>query len=204
MADARRRFLKSGGRMIPERIDLFLAGIRSDKCRRLLDRWDANTVPASYAWLRTYAVNTKHVVDFVPADIATAPVQVGTLALGEDMPETLGFKASLTIDEDGTLDGIGGWFECELGGGVRMTNSPLARTAIRRHQIFLGFDAPMDVAAGDIVEVSVKLNHRNNVVAWNARDPRTGRMLRYSTWASMPMSRSERLKPSLAPRIVNF
>lgn len=203
MSDARRRFLKPGGRMIPERIGLFLAGIRSDKCRSLLDRWETSDVPAYYAWLRSYAVNTKQVVDFVPTEIATAPVAVASLTLGDDVPETLGFTASLIADEDGLLDGIGGWFECDLGAGVRMTNSPLARDAMSRHHIFLGFDTPMDVKAGDVVDVSVKVNHRNSIIAWSAREPRTGRLRRHSTWASLPMSTSDRLKPGLAPRQPN-
>lgn len=203
MADARRRFLKPDGRMIPERIDLYLAGIRSENCRSLLGIWETSDVPADFAWLRSYAVNTKQVVDFTPTEIATDPVQVGSVRLGDDMPETIGFKASLAIEEDGVLDGIGGWFGCELGGGIRMTNSPLAREAMSRHQIFLGFDAPMPVKAGDVVEVSVKLNHRNSIIAWTARDPATGRMLRYSSWASMPLSASEKLKPGNAPRRAN-
>lgn len=142
MADARRRFLKPGGRMIPERIGLFLAGIRSDNCRTLLDRWETSEIPAYYAWLRSYAVNTKQVVDFVPTEIATAPVEVASLTLGEDVPETLGFQASLSVDEDGVLDGIGGWFECDLGAGIRMTNSPLAPEPVTRSSVWCNRNIP--------------------------------------------------------------
>lgn len=203
MADARRRFLKPGGRMIPERLELYLAGVRSDGCRQMLDRWETDDVPGDYAWLRSYAVNTKHAVDLVPTDIATAPVVSGHVVLGDDAPETLVFKATLEIDEDGVLDGIGGWFVCELGGGVSMSNSPLARDAICRHQIFLGFDQPLAVTAGSKVDVSVRLSHRNGIIAWSVRDPATGRLQRYSNWAAMPMSAGERLKPHAAPRRLN-
>ncbi|HQS95378.1 MAG TPA: hypothetical protein PK823_02630 [Novosphingobium sp.] len=203
MADARRRFLKPGGRMIPERLGLYLAGVRSDSCRQMLDSWETADVPGEYAWLRSYAVNTKHAVDLVPTDIATDPVISGHIVLGEDAPETLAFKATLQIAEDGVLDGIGGWFNCDLGGGVSMTNSPLARDAICRHQIFLGFDQPLPVHAGDAVDVSVRLSHRNGIIAWSVRDPATGRLQRYSNWAAMPMSAGERLKPHVAPRQLN-
>lgn len=203
MADARRRFLKPGGRIIPERLSLYLAGVRSDSCRQLLDRWETAEVPGDFAWLRSYAVNTKHAVDLVPTEIATPPAISGQIVLGDDAPETLGFKATLEIDEDGVLDGIGGWFECDLGGGVGMTNSPLARDAICRHQIFLGFDKPLAVSAGDRVDVSVRLSHRNGLIAWSVRDPATGRLQRYSNWAAMPMSASERMKPSVLPRQLN-
>ncbi|MFY7837217.1 MAG: 50S ribosomal protein L11 methyltransferase [Novosphingobium sp.] len=203
MADARRRFLKPGGRIIPERLELYLVGIRSGGCRQMLDVWEVDDVPADYAWLRSYAVNTKHVVDLVPTEIATAPVVSGHVVLGEDAPETLVFKAMLEIDEDGALDGIGGWFACELGAGISMTNSPLARDAICRHQIFLGFEKPLAVKAGDKVEVSVRLSQRSGVIAWSVRDPASGRLQRYSSWAAMPMSAGERLKPHSTPRHLN-
>lgn len=203
MADARKRFLKPGGRMIPERIDLFLAGIRSENCRSLLDSWEAREIPKDYAWLRSYVVNTKHVVDFVPTEVATAPVQVGSVTLGDDYPDTIGLKASLVADEDGVLDGIGGWFNCELGSGVRMTNSPLAREAMTRHQIFLGFEVPLAVKAGEVIEVSVRFDHVTGIVAWAVTDPSTGRRQRYSTWASIPLSTSNKLVPALVPRTTN-
>lgn len=203
MADARQRFLKPGGRIVPERLCLYLAGVRSDNCRQILDSWETAEIPSDYAWLRNYAVNTKHSVDFVPTDIATSPVSVGSITVGDEMSEVMTFKADLVIEEDGQLDGIGGWFDCDLGGGVRMTNSPLAREAIGRHQIFLGFDAPMDVRAGETVAVTVKFNHRNNITAWTARDPASGRLLRHSTWSAMPMSASDKLVPGSAPRALN-
>lgn len=192
MHDARQRFLKPGGRVIPERLRLFVAGIRSNGCRDLVDRWDDADVPPEYNWLRTYAVNTKHAVGLRPTEVVTEPVQVGTVELGEPAADSLPFKASLVADEDGVIDGIGGWFECDLGGGVSMTNSPLARNRITRSQIFLGFDQPLQVKAGDVIDVSVRVAHTNSIIAWTVRDPATGRVQRYNNWASMPISTVDR------------
>ncbi|MFN3423597.1 MAG: 50S ribosomal protein L11 methyltransferase [Novosphingobium meiothermophilum] len=203
MADAQERFLKPDGRIIPERIHLFLAGVRSDSCRKKLDVWETPEITPEFHWLRSYAVNTKHAVDLMPTDLATEPVPVAELVLGENYEESLAFKATLEVEEDGTLDGIAGWFDCHLAAGVRMTNSPLARDAIDRHQIFLGFDKPLPVKAGDAVEVSVRINHINGILAWTVRDPATGRLQRYSNWAAMPMSAGARLKPGTAPRSLN-
>jgi protein arginine N-methyltransferase 1 len=203
MIDARRRMLKPGGRMIPERLRLYLAGVRSRACRSLLDTWETSDVPADFNWLRSYAVSTKHPVDYRPAEIVTEPVLSGAVELGEDVAETLAFKATLLAEDEGVIDGIGGWFDCDLGGGVSMTNSPLARDRIKRYQIFLGFDQPLAVKPGDSVEVSVRVGHQNSVMAWSVRDPATGRLQKYSNWASMPMAISERMKPSVAPRTFN-
>jgi len=203
MADARRRLLKPGGRMIPERLNLFLAGVQSDACRSLLDAWESKSVPPEYSWLRNYAVSTKHPVTYQPSDIATDPVLAGTVELGADAPETLVFKASLVIDEAGQLDGLAGWFDCDLGGGATMTNSPFARDKISRNQVFLGFEQPLSVNAGDTVEVSVRVGHQNSILAWSVRDPATGKLQKYSNWASMPMSLSDRVKPGNTARALN-
>ncbi|MCY1670928.1 50S ribosomal protein L11 methyltransferase [Novosphingobium sp. SL115] len=203
MHDARQRFLKPGGKIMPERLRLFLAGARSASCRGRMSAWETPDVPAEFNWLRSYAVNTKYPVSFAPADIVTEPVLVGGVELGDEAPDTLPFKASLVADETGVIDGIAGWFECDLGGGVTMTNSPLARDRIDRTQIFLGFDEPLAVRAGDTIEVSVRVNHTNSIVAWTVRDPATGKLQRYTNWASMPMSVHERLKPDSSVRELN-
>ena len=203
MADARRRLLKPGGRMIPERLRLYLAGVRSPSSRSLLDAWGTPDVPDEYRWLRSYAVSTKHPVEYSPTEIVTEPVLAGGVELGEDVAETLAFSASLIAEDSGVLDGIGGWFDCDLGGGITMTNSPLARDKIRRYQVFLGFDQPLAVSAGDTVEVSVRVGHQNSIMAWSVRDPATGKLQKYSNWASMPMSISERMKPSVSSRKLN-
>ncbi|MFM2370333.1 MAG: hypothetical protein RIS85_55 [Pseudomonadota bacterium] len=200
MHDARERFLKPGGRVIPERLRLYLAGVRSDACRSLVDLWDTADVPQEYNWLRSYAVNTKHAVNLRHDAIVTEPVEVGSVMLGEPAPGSLPFKATLVADEDGVIDGIGGWFDCDLGGGVAMTNSPLARDCITRSQMFLGFEKPLAVKAGDTIEVSVRVAHGNSIIAWSVRDPATGRMQRYTNWASMPMSVADRTKKSALTR----
>ena len=45
MADARRRFLKPGGRLIPGRLRLQLGAVESDKCSQLAEGWQAHSQP---------------------------------------------------------------------------------------------------------------------------------------------------------------
>src|SRR4029077_3415945 len=59
ISDARRRFLKPGGRVIPRTISLQVAGITSDECRQKAEAWADPDIPAEFHWLRTYGVNSK-------------------------------------------------------------------------------------------------------------------------------------------------
>lgn len=62
--DARRRLLKPGGRVIPQALNLEVAGIASQQARDRLRAWDKETIPAAYSWLSAYAGNSKHNVTF--------------------------------------------------------------------------------------------------------------------------------------------
>lgn len=196
MEDARRRFLKPGGRVIPQALHLQIAGIASPQARDRLFAWEKDTVPGAYAWLSAYAVNSKHDVNFAADELATRPVPLGTVDLTQDSPDVLSFAATLVADADGALDGLGGWFVAELCEGVTMTNAPDASGRISRSQVLLGFETPLAVAAGDTVEVTVRIRHEDTIISWTARNPRTGQRVRQSTFASLPISASQRLGPS--------
>jgi Ribosomal protein L11 methylase len=63
LEDARKRFLKPGGTLIPAAIRLNLAAVGSQRCADLANGWRAENIPEAFHWLRNYAVNTKHAVD---------------------------------------------------------------------------------------------------------------------------------------------
>ena len=56
-----------------------------------------------------------------------------------------GWRGEAVPPEFHWLDGLAGWFECELAEGVWMTNSPLADNPIRRPQAFLPIGEAMPV-----------------------------------------------------------
>ena len=203
LADARRRFLKPGGRIIPEAVTPMLAAVRSDVARDTLEIWSKPDIPANYAWLRDYAVNTKHALDYSSQAIASQPVQCAVVDFAAEVSATIASHATLEADLAGRIDGIGGWFDCTLAGDVTMTNSPLASDRIDRQQIFLGLETPFEVEAGDLIEVDVRVRHEDSIVAWSVLVPRTGQRERHSTWASMPLSEGERLRPNQNARTLN-
>jgi len=193
MGDARARFIKPGGRIIPERIVLQIAAVEGPECRAQTNGWASEPVPSEFHWLRDYAVNTKHPLDFTPQALASAPEELGTIDLRQDNPEHFSFAVSLTIDRPCELDGLGGWFECEIADGVWMTNSPLASQKINRAQAFLPFAVPLSVNAGDRVEVAVSVRHETALISWSARVNRTGQSARQSTWASTILGTTDRV-----------
>lgn len=182
--DARRRFLKPGGKVVPEEIVLQIAAVQSPECRGLAGLWAGDPVPAEFRWLREYAINTKHKHEFTADELASLPADLGSVDLRTEVPDLLSFSARLDIERAGELDGLGGWFRCRLFDDVWMTNSPLAPDQLKRANVFLPFATPLEVAAGDRLDVTVSVRHETALIAWTARVERTGQSARHSTWAS--------------------
>lgn len=191
LADARRRMLKPGGAVIPARIELSVAGAASDKCRSLRDAWLTDPVPPEFHWVRELSINSKHSGTFTADDLCSGPAMIGSIDLTSDSPDSLSFTTTLGIERDCELDGLVGWFNCELAQGVFMTNSPIDPAGIGRPNVFLPCDGPMPVKAGNTIEVSIKVLHATNVITWTLRNPATGEKQRQSTWKSRILTKAD-------------
>lgn len=183
VADARRRLLKPGGKIIPRQIILHVAG-STGACGNLVDAWTKDPVPPEFAWLQDRAANTKYKYSFRPDELCTNPEALGVISLEADPPGLLSFEARLEVSHDCELNGIACWFDCELAPGIRMTNSPLAEHRINRPNAFLPCKRPFTVRAGTTVEVSCKISLEPVIITWTLREPATGSAQRHSTWSS--------------------
>ena len=192
LGDARRRFLKPGGRVIPGRIDLQIAGIASAAAREKAMAWSAPPIPAAFHWLEEYGINSRHRTTFSADNVLVPAANLGTIDLSADSPDHFSFTADLIATRSDEVDGLGGWFDCELAMGVRMTNSPLNRGHIDRKQVFLPFASPLAIKPGDTMRVKLVLRHDVTVITWSARNLSSGEQRRQSTWRSQILSEADR------------
>jgi len=203
LQDAKRRFLKPGGRLIPQAIGLYLAGVDSDTCRKQVDAWSQQPVPAEYHWLRERCVQATHAVDLKREDLTSDPQRLAELDLGADHPDFFSWQAEMRINRSGTMDGVALWFDCDLADGVRMTNSPCQEDAIRRSQTFLPIERSIEVVEGEAVSVKVMARPSENMFAWTLRFASSGKRFAQSTLGSMPLSSAalRRADPAHVPAL---
>ncbi|GAA0266991.1 hypothetical protein GCM10009127_03250 [Alteraurantiacibacter aestuarii] len=180
--DARRRFLKPGGRIVPRRITLMISAVQSPECRAKVDFWDSGKAPAVYQWLSEQGVNTKYQYDFPGAQLCAQPVTLGDIDLHSDIPENLSFSATLLATRDAQFDGLVGWFNCEIAEDVWMTNSPLDEQAIERPNAFFPCSEPFQVRAGDEIGISIRVRQDAETIAWTIRPPNGAPRQKMSTW----------------------
>ncbi len=203
LQDARRRFLKPEGRLIPARLRLRLAAVASEACRAKAEGWRAAGVPAEFHWLRPHAVNAKHAVELPPEAVLGPPGGLGDIDLRADHPDFFSWTVELPIERDGVMHGLAGWFECELAEGVWMTNSPLAERRINRPQAFLPIDEAVSVRAGDSIQARIMARPAEHLIAWVVDFPASGRRFSHSTWRGMLLAPEDliRSQPNRAPRL---
>jgi hypothetical protein len=203
LADARRRFLRPGGSMIPGRLKLHVGAVESQKCREMAEAWQAPGIPPEFHWVRQYSVNSKLAVNLQRDELLSDPAELCCIDLGADNPDFFSWTAQLTVQRDGVLHGLAGWFECELADGVWMTNSPLSDSRIDRSQAFLPINEALPMKAGEVLDVTVMARPADHLIAWVVGHPASGRRFSHSTWQGdiLEQERLAKSHPNHVPRL---
>ena len=191
LQDARKRLLKPGGMLVPAGIRLHIAAIESAPCDTLANGWRAESIPDEFHWLRDFAVNTRHAVNFKREEFIGTPATLARIDFLEEDREFLSWTTELRMERDGTVHGLGGWFECELAAGIWMTNSPLDEQPIKRCQAFLPIGEAVRVKAGDSVIATLMARSSGDPLAWVVEFPATGRRFKHSTWQGLTFSAAQ-------------
>jgi hypothetical protein len=202
LRDARRRFLKTDGRMIPARLRLWIAAVESTAGHEMAERWGSQAIVPDFRWLREGAVNSRHAIELSQVDVASTPAQICDIDLAADHPDFFSWRTELRIERDCVIHGLGGWFDCALAPDIWMTNSPLAGAPIKRSQAFLPIDEPVAAKEGDRVLVHIMARPADNLLAWSLDFPAVGRRFDQSTWQALLLAPEDlmRSRPERVPR----
>lgn len=191
LADARRRFLKPVGTIIPAELQLSIAAIESESCRAFVGDWRGDQVPSDFHWVADLAADTKHPVMLRPGDLLSTPVKLATVRPGVDAQPFFSWTTMLAVARDGRLDGVAGWFDCRLAADVWMTNDPRDSGRLRRSQVFLPLAEPVSVREGESIRVTVMSRPGDRILGWVVELPESGRRFTHSTWNAMLLNRQD-------------
>jgi protein arginine N-methyltransferase 1 len=169
--DARRRFLKPKGSIIPAALTQFVAPVVTDGIHRELSAWDACGFDLGVP--KAMSLNNIYVRTFEPRDL----LEAGRSAVAWD---TIDFSAQNRASRKGearwrlsapaTIYGFATWWRAELVAGVTLSTAP---GAPRTHweQLYFPLLEPLALKAGELV--AVELRSRTSMeggthVAWTA------------------------------------
>jgi SAM-dependent methyltransferase len=204
-ADAARRFLRPGGRLVPSGVATWLAPVEAPALTRVVQFWRSGPAGFDFSAASEGAVNTGYPATLAAEQSLAAAQSVLTFTCGDEVPAVRGV-ATFTVTRPGVLSGLGGWFVAELAPAVTMTNAPGAPDQIARRQAFLPIANPVQVEIGDQIDVVLRARPVEVVLAWDVRVTRAGAELvhaRHSTLGGMLLPRETLLRtdPSRRPRL---
>ena len=210
IADARVRFLRPGGRLIPAAIDLVLAPLEVPTLFGRVRFWSGSPAGFDFAPARRIADHTGYPARLRPEQLLGSAHHAHTIDLASARLDLIRVNARLTCTRPGSLHGVGGWFDARLSPAVRMTNSPIAADRISRRQVYFPIPDAVAVHAGDQIDVSMRLMPEDGIITWDVTVPGTAagpaRTFRQSTLQGMLMDPADlrrtdpEYRPALTPR----
>jgi protein arginine N-methyltransferase 1 len=194
LRDVRRRWLKPGGRIMPEASTTWIAPIEQRKLYEHVDFWSSPVRGFDMSALRRPAANTHYPHFFEPGDLLAPGVPVIECDHREVCPDVVRGAARFTIERSGTLHGLAGWSTARLSPSVTFTNAPGAPGRIRRHNGFLPIERAVLVEPGDVIEAEIVIRPSDFVIVWRARCRRGAELLgefQQSTLSGMLLTRED-------------
>jgi SAM-dependent methyltransferase len=195
LGDARRRCLRNGGRVLPQRLRVHISTVESTAAFAQASAWDDERVPERFRWIRSLGIQCKYPRNFTTQELISQPCHLADLDLTVDQPDYFSWHAEFVVSRYATLHGLVGWFECELADDVWMTNSPFASTQvdlaarpatypIARPQAFLPIERETKVHQGETVMVDLRVRPNEHVISWDIVLPEQSTSFNQSTWKS--------------------
>jgi protein arginine N-methyltransferase 1 len=169
--DARRRFLKPRGTIIPRRLEQLAAPVVTDRIDRELRVWDAAGFDFSAA--RAMSLNNIYVRTLAPEELLDGGASATTwdrVDFAVANATSRKGEASWRLTAPATVYGFATWWRAELAPGVELSTAP---GALRTHweQLYFPLLSPIEAKAGERVAVTVRSRtsmEAGTHVAWTA------------------------------------
>ena len=157
--DAKERFLKKGGSLIPLSVDLFFVPIEAHEVYESeIDFWCDKPDDIDFSAARTFAVNNVYIRDIYKENFLSDPKKVKSLNFADTRKINIYLEESFVIRKKGVLHGLAGWFNAMLCPDVGIDTSP-EKERTHWKQCFFPIKEPVEVSQGD--ELSIKFGSKS-------------------------------------------
>jgi precorrin-6B methylase 2 len=171
--DARQRFLKPGGTIIPCRIVQWVAPVVTDRIAKELAVWDGVGFGLDMSIAKTMSLNNAYVRKLKPADLldggATAKTW-DTVDLTRNEKANRKGEAVWKLKNAATIHGFAVWWTADLVPGITLSTAPGA-PATHWEQLYFPLLQPLEAKTADTIGIS--LRSRSSIasgthLAWTA------------------------------------
>jgi protein arginine N-methyltransferase 1 len=204
IADARRRFLAPGGRLIPQGDRIMVACVEApQEHARIAGPWNGTVVGVELPAARALVLNDLTKERFEPRQLATEPACWAVLDYAAvEADAGLSGQLRLRATRDATAHGIAAWFEATLTEGIEYSSAPGQRDSIYGNAFF-PWPTAVALAAGEEVEVSLQARRIAGDYVWSWETRCASAHFRQSTFDADVLSASSlrRREASHVPQV---
>lgn len=156
--DARERFLKPGGTLIPAGLEQFVAPVTAARLYEELVVWDDVGYGLDFAPARTMSLNNIYVRTLAPGDLldnARSARKWDELSFLKRSKPSRSGEAHWVVDKDTTIYGLALWWRAELVKGLWLGTGPLDPKT-HWEQLYLPVLKPLTLRKGERLDVRLK------------------------------------------------
>lgn len=169
LPEARLRFLKQHGHIIPYATDLFFVPITQPQAyREEISYWRSNPHGFDFSAMENYAVNEPHYLGLHPSCFLAKPQKACSVDFRKPLPQNLRWELRFKVSQPKIFHGFGHWFDYRLAPGVKISTKP--PTVIKSDvwkNIFFAIRNPIKVQKNDRIEVEIGLLLYRGGILWN-------------------------------------
>jgi protein arginine N-methyltransferase 1 len=158
--DARMRFSKPGGKLIPRTITLFGAPVyEPDLYSSCIDCWEP-AYGIDFSYMRSEALKTGYLVDIAVAGLLARPLAFFKVDFFNQVHPGVTSERLFTVHRGGQVNGLVLWFDSLLSDSVHLSSDPWSKTHWK--QCFMPLPRPISVSRLDKLSITIDLKFRNH------------------------------------------
>jgi type I protein arginine methyltransferase len=164
--DARRRLLKEGGALIPQRDMLYVALVSAPKLyANTVGPWQKRKFNLQMEAARRSAVNAPRGTRLRPRQVLAEPALWAEIDYQTVQDPNLQGTVEFTVQDARRAHGLGMWFETRVLGDLGYSTGPFSPRTVYG-QMFFPFERPLRLAPGDTVSVTLSANQVGADYIW--------------------------------------
>jgi len=173
LADARRRFLKSGGCIIPSRITQYVAPVIAPRIDSELRAWERIGHGVDLAAAQTMSLNNAYVRLLQGSELldgGRSALAWDAIDLRRETRSKRKGEAEWQLSKSATIYGFAAWWTAELTSGVSLSTGPLAPPT-HWEQLYFPLLTPIEAAPRERISVELRSNSSEaggTHLAWSA------------------------------------
>ena len=190
--DAKKRFLKKRGILIPSFIEMFLAPIEAPGIyRREIDFWSKKIYGINFSFAKEEAVNRRYIKMLNSRNLLASPRKIHSLnfyKMNDSRNLYVNKSSKFIVVRKGCFHGFAGWFRARLFPNVLLSTSPKSKPTHWKNSFF-PIQEPLPANKGDVLKVRLAAYPMFGQIIWSWTVEAKKILFKHSTLRGIPISK---------------